>query len=242
MTDRTAVLPDQSRVPVPANVGAVWPPSKDMLDPNAYAVNVPNMMECITQPLFFYQSYPAAGPTAPLKFFGATAGQNLGSATLTAEDTNMQQGGTLPAPQKFLIQGIGFDYISGNAVSRFGAQAANGLLNDFYAVMKRGRPVLTIGSKSFFTETTLIQLPMRAHIGGMAAVTDATTAAASLQTYVSIGYAEGAVFSPKPLLIEASQNFDVTVFYDAAAPAIPSGDTGARIGCTLYGSLFRPVQ
>jgi hypothetical protein len=34
----------------------------------------------------------------------------------------------------------------------------------------------------------------------------------------------------------------VTVFYDAAAPAIPSGDTGARIGCTLYGSLFRPVQ
>jgi hypothetical protein len=159
MTDRTAVLPDQSRVPVPANVGAVWPPSKDMLDPNAYAVNVPNMMECITQPLFFYQSYPAAGPTAPLKFFGATAGQNLGSATLTAEDTNMQQGGTLPAPQKFLIQGIGFDYISGNAVSRFGAQAANGLLNDFYAVMKRGRPVLTIGSKSFFTETTLIQLP-----------------------------------------------------------------------------------
>ena len=222
----------------PANVGKVMPPSFDMIqDPAAYAVNVGGMMEAITQPLYSYQSYLSTGPTAPLQFFTTPVG-----GAVTIEDTNMQLAAQLPKPQKFLVQGIGIDFISGNAVSKFGAETANGNLNDFYAVMKRGQFVLTIGSKDYYTDTSLLQLPVRAHIGGVAAVSDATTAAANLQTLIQAGWAEGDVFKPRPLLIEAGQNFGATISWGAAAPAIPSGDTGARIGVRLYGTLFRSVQ
>lgn len=222
----------------PANVGKVMPPSLDMIqDPAAYAVNVAGMMEAITQPLYSYQSYAAAGPTAPLQFFTFPVG-----GTVTVEDTNMTLASQLPKPQKFLVQGIGIDFISGNAVSKFGAETANGNLNDFYAVMKRGRFTLTIGSKDYYTDTSLLQLPVRAHIGGVAAVSDATTAAANLQTLIQAGWAEGDVFKPRPLLIEAGQNFSATIDWGAASPAIPSADAAARIGVRLYGTLFRSVQ
>lgn len=225
-------------VSVPANVGKVMAPAGDMMaDPAAYAVNVAGMMEAITQPLFSYQAYAAGGPTAPLQFFQQAVG-----GTVTVEDTNMQLAAQLPKPQKFLVQGIGVDFISGNAVAKFGAEVANGNLNDFYAVMKRGLLTLKIGSKEYFTLTSLLQLPVRAHIGGVAAVSDATTAGANLQTMIQAGWAEGDTFRPRPLLIEAGQNFGVTIEWGAASPAIPSADAGARIGVVLYGTLYRSVQ
>ena len=225
-------------VSVPANVGKVMAPGLDMIqDPAQYAVNVAGMMEAITQPLFSYQSYPAGGPTAPLQFFQQAVG-----GAVTIEDTNMQLAAQLPKPQKFLVQGIGVDFISGTAVSKFGAETANGNLNDFYAVMKRGVLTLKIGSKEYYTDTSLLQLPVRAHIGGVAAVADATTAGANLQTLIQAGWSEGDVFKPRPLLIEAGQNFGVTIEWGAAAPAIPSADDAARIGVRLYGTLFRSVQ
>lgn len=235
VTRNTPTGPQQ--VPVPANVGAVAPPAADMLDPSRYAVNVPDMMEAITQPLYSYQAYPAAGTANPLVFFQS---QPIGA--ITAEDTNMQLAGQLPAPQKFLIQGIGVDYISGNAVSKFGAEVGNGNLNDFYAVMRRGLLTLTIGSKNYLTFTSMLQLPVRAHINGVAAVADATTAAADLQTMIQAGFSEGEVFKPRPLLIEASQNFAVSLSYPGGAVAIPSADAAARIGIWLYGTLYRPAQ
>lgn len=235
--NKAITMPDGSTHVVPANVGAVLPPSKDMLDPQAYAVNMPNVMEAITQPLYSYQAYPAAGTVNPLQFFQSQA---IGAITL--EDTNMQLAGQLPAPQKFLIQGIGVDFISGNAVAKFGAEVANGNLNDYYAVMKRGFLELKIGSKTFFQDTTMLQLPTRSHIGGVAAVSDATTAAANLQTMIQAGWTEGEVFSPRPLLIEASQNFSVSISYPGGAQAIPSADGAARIGVILYGTLYRSVQ
>lgn len=224
-------------VPVPANVAPVMAPGQDMLNPSAYAVNVANVMEAITQPLFSAQAYPAAGTANPLQFFQS---QPIGA--ITAEDTNMQLAGQLPAPQKFLIQGIGVDYISGNAVSKFGAQVANGNLNDYYAVMKRGLLTLTIGSKNYFTNTSLLQLPVRAHINGVAAVADQTTAAAASQTLIQAGFSDGDVFKPRPMLIEASQNFSVTISYPGGAVAIPSADAAARIIVWLYGTLYRPAQ
>lgn len=224
-------------VPVPANAGPVVAPSMDMLDPAKFAVNVDGMMEAITQPLYSFQAYPAAGTANPLVFF-----QSQAIGAITAEDTNMQLAGQLPAPQKFLIQGIAVDYISGTAVSKFGAETANGNLNDFYAVMKRGLLTLTIGSKNYLQYTEMLQLPPRAHLGGVAAVADATTAAAALQSMVQAGWSEGDCFKPRPLLIEASQNFSVTISYPGGAVAIPSADNAARIGVWLYGTLYRPVQ
>jgi hypothetical protein len=88
----------------------------------------------------------------------------------------------------------------------------------------------------------MLGLPVRSHINGVAAVTDATTPAAALQTRISVGFTEGDVFKPRPILIEASQNFQVQISYPGGAVAIPSADAAARIGVYLYGSLYRPVQ
>src|ERR1700733_14719466 len=106
------------QVPIPANVGAVAAPTTDMLDPDSYAVNVFGVMEAITQPLYSYVSYPAAGSVQPLQFFNFVPG-----GAVTQEDTNMQLAAQLPAPQSFLIQGIGIDYLPGTASARFGAQS-----------------------------------------------------------------------------------------------------------------------
>lgn len=226
-----------SQVPVPANVASVCAPSSDMLDPSQYSVNVANMMECITQPLYSYQAYPAAGTVNPLTFF-----QSQPVGVITAEDTNMQLAGVLPSPQRFLIEGIGVDYLPGTAAARFGAESALGQLPDFYAIMRRGVLRLTIGSKVYLTFSTMLGLPVRSHINGVAAVTDATTPAAALQTFVSVGFSDGDTFKPRPLLIESTQNFQVDISYPGGAVAIPSADASARIGVWLYGRLYRPAQ
>lgn len=235
----TVNAPDGSgqKIPVPANVGPSWVPTTDMLNPDAYRVNVAGVMEAITQPLYSYQAYPAAGSVQPLLFF-----QSQPIGTITAEDTNMQLAGQLPSPQSFLIQGIGIDYLPGTAVARFGVQSALGQLADFYAIMRRGVLILNIGSKQYLQEGPLLQLPVRSHINGVAATADATTAGAALQTFVSVGFSDGAVFNPRPLLIPPSQNFSVSLSWPAGAVAIPSADALARIGIQLYGTLYRPAQ
>lgn len=240
MSDATLVInhPVSGQpVIVPANVGSVAIPTTDMLNPDAYAVNKFGEMEAITQPLYSYLPYPAAGPAQPLQFFQTNA-----SGTVTAEDTNMNLGGQLAAPQSFLVQGIGVDYLPGTAAARFGAQSALGQLPDVFAILRRGVLVLTIGNKQYLQEGPLMQLPPRAHINGVAAVTDATTAGAALQTFVSVGFSDGPVFTPRPLLIPPSQNFSVTIAWPAGQLAIPSADANARIGVQLYGTLYRPVQ
>lgn len=228
---------DGQPVKVPANVAKVFIPTPDMMDPAQYGVNYPNAAEAITQPLYSYVSYPALGSAQPLVFF-----QNAPGGTVTLEDTNMQLPGQLPAPQSFLIQSIGIDYLPGTAAARFGAESANGGLNDLYAILRRGVLELEIGSKKYLTFGPLMQLPPRAHVNGVAAVADATTAGANLQTMVQVGFSDGPMFSPRPLLIPPSQNFKVTLSWPAGAVAIPSADAAARIGVQLGGTLYRPVQ
>jgi len=229
--------PDGQPVAVPANVAPVWVPTPDMLNPDSYRVNVNGVMEAITQPLYSYQSYPAAGSANPFVFF-----QSQPIGTITAEDTNMQLAGQLPAPQSFLVQGVGIDLLGGSAAARVGATSANGLLNDFWAVMRRGVFVLTIGSKDYLQSGPLMQLPVRSHVNGVAAVADATTPAATLQTMIQVGYSDGPVFNPRPLLIPPSQNFKATISFPAGAVALPSADANCRIGVQLYGTLYRPAQ
>lgn len=231
------ITPNGERVPAPANVILQCAPdSQKMLRPGQFAVNDLDKMEAVTQPLYSYQAYAAAGQNQ-LVFF-----QTPVSGTVTTEDTNMQLAGQLPAPQKFLIQGIGVDFLPGTAASQFGAQSANTQLNDVYTVLKRGYLTLSIGSKNYFETTTLLSTPPRSHIDGVAALADATTAAANLQSRISVGYANGPVFKPNPLLLEASQNFKVTISWPGGAVAIPSADASARIGVWLYGTLYRSPQ
>lgn len=227
-------------VPMPANAALVPTPSMDMMNPawaQQFAVNVANMTEAITQPFYSYQAYPAAGTAGALQFFA-----NVPGGAVTSEDTNMQQANTFPAPTTFLIQGIGVDYSPGTAASRFGAESANGQLNDFYAIMRRGVLTLTIANKPYLQFSTMLGLPPRSHVNGVAAVADQSTIAASLQTMVQIGYTDGPVFTPRPLLVPSMQNFNIQIAYPGGAVAIPSSDAAARIGVWLYGTQYRPVQ
>lgn len=224
-------------VPLPANVANIWAPSMDMLDPAAYAVNRANIAEAISQPLYSYAPYPAAGTGQPIVLF-----QDQVKGTVTLEDTNMQLAGQLGGNQSFLVQSIGIDYLSGTAAARFGAESANGHLVDMFAILRRGYLLFQIGAKPYLTLGPLLQLPVRSHINGVAATADATTAGAALQTMVQVAFSDGPVFSPRPLLIPPSQPFTVSLAWPAGAVVIPSADTTARIGVQLGGTLFRPVQ
>lgn len=224
-------------VPAPANCVSVCAPQKDMLRPGAYSVNDLNKMEAISNPLYSYQSYPAAGATT-LAFFVTP----YGGAT-TIEDTNMTLAGQLPAPQKFLVQGIGIDYLPGSApVTGPRVDAATSQLNDAFAILRRGELELTIGAKPYLQFGPLMAMPPRSHIDGLAAVTSTLTAGAATQTLMSVGYANGDVFKPAPLLLEAGQNFRVSINFPGGAVAIPSADASARIGVILYGTLYRSPQ
>lgn len=223
-------------VPVPANCVSVCPPRKDMLRPGAFQVNDLDKMEAITQPLYSYQAYPAAG-AQQFVFFQVPV-----SGAVTNEDTNMVLAGQLPAPQKFLVQGIGIDYLPGIAPVRFGAESALSQMNDFWAIMRRGVLTFTIGTKPYLQVAPLMELPCRAHVNGAMAAADATTAGAALQTFGSVAFSEGDVFKPAPMLLEASQNFLVQISFPGGAIAIPSSDSAARIGVQLYGTLYRAPQ
>lgn len=224
------------KVPMAANCVSVCPPQKDMLTPGRFAVNTLEQMEAITQPLYNYQAYAAAGQQQ-LVFFQVPV-----SGVVNLEDTNMQLAGQLPAPQKYLIQGIGVDYLPGNAAGRFGAQSANSNFNDAWAVLKRGTLVLTIGSKDYLRIPNLLTLPPRSHMGGVGWASDQTTPGATMQGVTSAGYADGDVYRPTPLLLEAGQNFSVSIQWPGGVVPIPSTDAAARIGVIFYGTLYRPPQ
>lgn len=223
--------------PAPANCVSVCAPSKDMMNPGQFTVNQTASYEAISQPFYSYQAYPAAGANT-LVFFQTTQ-----SAGATLEDTNMQLAGQLPSPQKFLLQGIGIDYLPGSSpVTGPRAAAATSQLNDFWAIMRRGHLNITIGSKPYLDMSPLMSLPVRSHINGALAVTDASTAAAAQQTLGTIGFSDGDVFKPVPLLLEAGQNFIATITFPGGAVPIPSADNAARIGVVFYGTLYRSPQ
>lgn len=226
----------QQMVPAPANCVMTCPPSKDMLRPGQYVVNDLDKMEAITQPLYSYQSYPAAGANT-LVFF-----QTPASGTVTREDTNMELAGQLPAPQKFLVQGIGIDYLPGIAPVSLGAASVNSQANDMFAVLRRGYLEFIIGTKPYVQVSPMKILPPRSRIRMDGLASNASTAAAAQSILGTIGAVEGDVFRPAPLLLEASQNFRVQITWPIGLVPIPSADANARIGVILYGTLYRSPQ
>ena len=233
------MTPGQANIPAPANCVAICPPSSAMFNnPGMWSVNQTPTMEAISWCLYSYQAYPTAGATS-FTFF-----QNpVGGGALTLEDTNMQAAGSLPSPQKFLVYGFGVDYLPGTApIQGPRADAATSQINDVYAILRRGYFNFSIGEKSYSRIAPLMQLPTRAHINGQMSIDSQTTPAATLQVLGSFGFSDGDVYRPVPVLLEANQNFSVTIGFPAGVQAIPSGDTAARIGVNLYGVLYRAVQ
>jgi len=200
---------------------------------------VAGLTEAITQPFYSAQNYPVAGTAGTLNFFNNVPGNPI---AVTAEDTNMQQPNIFPSPTSFLLQGIGVELLPGFAAVRFGAQSANSQLLDYYTVMSRGVLTLSIANKPYLQITNMLSLPTRAHINGAVGISDQTTPAAAMQTMASVGFSDGPVFSPRPLLIPSMQNFNISISYPLGAVALPSANASTRMVCWVYGTQYRPVQ
>lgn len=202
-----------------------------------YAVNQPGAREGIYAPLYDFQKYDKAGQTS-LTFFQTPNG----SGGKTLADTNMTNAGVLPAPQYFVVNTIEVIFYPGASPAEGGLTSAtvNEFVNDVYAVSKSGYLEFTIGSKPYTQDAPLGMFPPCTRLGGFAALTDATTAAANLLTQVSYASAAGATYNIVPLTIPTQQNFSVKLSWPSVV-ALPSGVDG-RIGVRLGGFLYRSVQ
>lgn len=209
-------------------------------NPNQYIVNVPKTMERIRQPLYNYLPYVTAGQ-GQLSFFQ----QQVGGA-VTQLNTNLQLAGQISAPQSFLVDGVGIDYLPGTTAAPpvLGprADAATGAMNDFYTVMKSGVLNFIIGNKPYLTMSPMMSMPPRSHMDGNQAVTTNLTTGAATQTIMQVPFVTGPIFKTVPMLLEASQNFSINITWPAGNVAIPSGDALAQLGVWLYGTLYRPAQ
>lgn len=212
----------------------------------AHRARVLGANDAIYNPLFDSANYPAAG-TTQLNFFSS----NIGVGTTTAPgatgakteaDTNMTNASSLPAFTRFYCTGIEVQVIPGLNPGRGGAldASAGNFVNDVFAIGKAGWLKFFVGQRVYCLDGPLWNFTSTAGLGGFAAVTSATTAAASL--YSEIGYARfvGQAYTIVPVYLEANQNFGVQLNWPAAI-ATPSTQI-ARIFVRLRGRLIRAAQ
>ena len=216
-------------------------PSRKQL--SKYSVNRPGW-EAVRQSLYDFQAYAAAGQSV-LTFFAQPLGQ--GTTPKTLSDTNMTLAGQLPKNQEFLIQSIEVVFfpttptVAAAMPSFFGAQAAQVIVNDTYIVGRSGNLQLIIGSKPYLQEGPIGKFPPKTHMCVDAALSDATTAGAALQTRTGYAYWNGRpyVLDPAALLLPENQNFSVTLNWPEGVQAISNP---GRIGVVLDGILYRRSQ
>lgn len=202
-------------------------------DLEQYNVNRAGQIEGVRQSLYDFQTYDTLGQTQ-MTFFQTPVGQN----GKTKADTNMTVAGSLPAPQRFLIQAIEVYFYPGNAVSATGAiVAAN--LQDCYDVAQSGWLDLFIGSKSYLTEAPIGRFPPSTGLAATEALSDTTTAAASRVTVTDYARFGGQPFNmAPPILLVPTQNFSVSLNWPAAVPI----SVDAKIGVVMKGILYRNSQ
>lgn len=203
----------------------------------AYNVNVEGQPEVIWQPLYDFQTYPAAGFTS-LQFFAVPQGQG----GKTFDDTNMELASALPVPINMAITSIEVIFFPGNAINAAGT-AANlsgaSNWNDAQAVHEAGHLSCVIGSKEYVLDAPLGRFPQSFRLAGGAAVASETTAGVGQQ----IDYAvfAGAIYNIVPLRLISQQNFRVDLVFSNGAVALPSTVDG-RIGVQLNGFRYRLAQ
>lgn len=204
---------------------------------NANQTNLPGVMNKYRQALYDYSAYAAAG-VATQTFFQTPQGQN----NRTFSDTNMQGAGSLPAPQKYIVDGIEVVFTPGVKPSAFGAESAALYANDVWTFYtSQAHLEFWIGNAVYAWDSPLINFAPRRWFDGFGAAADASTAGANLQTTASMLSARGEPFKVDPQTIVANQNFRVVITWDAGAVALPSTVAG-RYGVRLNGTLYRAVQ
>jgi len=206
------------------------PPSANAI--SQYAVNQAGAKDVVYQPLYDYQTYALAGQTS-LSFF-----QNpIGQSGKTLADTNMSIGGSLPAPQMFIVSAICIDFFPGNDVNLSAVDEDSKNWDDVYTFMKSGWLDFTVGTKSQLQQAPLGSFPPTYRLGGGAALTGQNAAAGTITgtDYASVA---GQTFNIIPVTIPATQNFIVTLNWPTAVAI----NAAARIGVKLMGDLYRSVQ
>jgi len=200
-----------------------------------YGVNVPDSVVAISQPLYHYQTYAAAGQNR-LTFFETTVGAAAGGM----EDTNMEQSGTMPAPKRMLVTGIQVVFFPGGNPGTFGAAAAANNWNDAYTVFKSGWLDFFVGSASWLKDGPVGKFANDFRLAGTAALADASTVAANQQSMVDYATFAGRRYDITPVELRSNQNFNVTLNWNTLA-ALPSTVAG-RIGVILDGYQYRLSQ
>jgi len=188
--------------------------------------------EVITQPLYDYTTYVAAGQTL-LSFFQIQAG----SGGKSLADTNMQMAGQLPANQQFLVGTIAVDIIPAGVASQTGA-VVDANFNDMTRIANSGYLQFNLGTKVYYTGAPLKFFPTNTGIGGVAALSDTTTAGAGRVTTVDAPILVGQVCRIKPIMIPSNETFSVSLNWPVAVPI----SANARIGVRLGGNLYRRSQ
>ena len=215
----------------------------DRSDLRKYSVNREGW-EVVSQTLYDFQAYAAAGQTQ-LTFFQVPVGQ--GGKTLS--DTNMKLAGQLPANQEFLVSSIEIYFystvpaVAADNPAAFGAGAIADNINDVWTVGRTGNLSLEIGAKPYLQEAPLGRFPPKTYMHVEAALSDATTAAADLQSRIAFAHWAGRPYflEPEKLRLISTQNFAITLNWPEGIQALPSGNPG-RIGVVLDGVLFRKSQ
>lgn len=211
-------------------------PIRNVGDLAQFAVNRKDQLEVVRQSLYDFQQYGTAGSTQ-FTFFAIPQGQS----SKTRADTNMPTAGSLPAPQRFAIQGIEVYFFPGVNPSAAGAAAGiDNFTNDTWSFWKATAWLdLFIGSKSYITEAPVLRFPSSARLDGWAGMSDASTAGANLFARTSYASASGRPYIvDPPILLEPNQNFNVTINY----PTAVSVSANARVGVVLNGVLVRNSQ
>lgn len=203
-----------------------------------YNVNVEGQPEVVYQPIYDFQDYPVAG-FAERAFFQVPEGQ----AGKTFDDTNMSLTAALAVPINMAITDVQVWFFPPSVPGRTPATATIGdNWNDVDAVLQAGNLQLEIGSKEYLVDAPLMKFPPQARLGGIAALSAATTVAA-LTIDNEIDYATGAgrIYDLVPLRLISQQNFVIRLRFTPAV-ALPNGATAGRIGVALGGFRYRLAQ
>lgn len=212
-----------------------------------FAVNMLGTKDVQWLPLYDSALYAAAGQQQ-LTFFQVQQGQGVTSqpgaaGTKGIGDTNMTLSGQVAFPQQFMCVGVELQFWSGLLPGRGGAlQATAGQIwNDVHAFARGGALTFNIGQKTYCQDAPLGSFPQQAYVEGEAAVSDATTAAASLFSQIESATIRGAVYQIPPVVIPNGQNFSLILNWQAAVP-LPSTNATTRIFAKLLGWQARAAQ
>lgn len=206
-------------------------------DLQKYAVNRGGDYEVIGSSLYDFTTYDGATGQTELNFFQTPQGQ--GGKTLA--DTNMEAAGALPNPKNFLVTAIEINFWSGVLPSVFGAQAAAQSLNDTWTFAKSGYLEFYIGSKNYVQEGPLNVFPAMNGLVVGAALADASTPGATMQSRIAYSNLGGKPYMmASPVALVSNQNFRVSMKWPIAVP-LPSA-ANARVGVRLRGYLYRLSQ